>query len=260
MENRDCLTALASVCDSATRMHTDNENGQHDPSRLPFSVTYQTSMDDSTEAQNLVESCIRVSFEHASPESSPIAQEQPSASIPALTPQSSPNYINSNDGREVYSSFSTDLQLYSAIEHYRNPVLRNVIAYARFNQYLEETWPENSHRRGSAVIRASFYAAIVNCLKGHDCGTRFRHWVRRNKFFLIENRRPEASGSVAYLGVPACKTLDKTIPKSYKIVARLEDFVYIIGKYHNDEVGHAGIRKTYAMVSTNYSAVCTILL
>ena len=249
MENRDCLTALASVCDSATRMRTDR---QYDPSRLPFSVTYQSDMDDSMDTQNLMESCIRLSLENVSPESSCMAQEQPSPStLQPLTPPSSPNYIYSNDGGEVYSTYSTDLQLYSAIEHYRNPVLRNVIAYARFNQYLEETWPENSHRRGSAVIRASFYAAIVNCLKGHDCGTRFRHWVHRNKFFLIENPRSGAPGSVAYLGVPTGKTLDRTIPKSYKIVARLEDFVYIIGKYHNDEVGHAGIRKTYAMVSND---------
>lgn len=256
MESKDYLTALASVCDSATRIHIDQQSVPYDASQLPFSADCQVSEDeDFLNTQTLMESCIRLSLDQASSESSCLSLQQTSSSaLTAPTPPSSPNYVGSSDSMEA-CCVSNDLQPYSAIEHYRNPVLRNVIAYARFNQYLEEAWPENSHRRGSAVIRASFYSAIINCLKGYDCGTRFRYWVRKNRFFLIEKPDQGAAGSVVCLGVPTGKSLDKTIPRSYKLVARLEDFVFIIGQYHNEEVGHRGIRKTYAMVPNYHLAL-----
>ena len=35
----------------------------------------------------------------------------------------------------------------------------------------------------------------------------------------------------------------------YKLVAKLEDFYYIISSYHNNQTSHPGVRKTYGMVS-----------
>ena len=128
------------------------------------------------------------------------------------------------------------------------------------------------------MIRASVYARIADALRGSDATARFRHWVKKSEFFLIERSLP-ATGSVgACLAVPSMKTTaitssngaqqessnapnaqqssNTTPPRSagarsreYKTVARLEDFVFIIGHYHNDLKGHSGIRRTYAMVS-----------
>ena len=139
-----------------------------------------------------------------------------------------------------------------------NPVLKNVLAYAQFQHYLDETWPEASLRRGSAVIRASLYSKIADVLQGGETTARFRHWVKKTEFFIIERTQP-GLGYGACLGIPvvksrgsksACKgTSAGERHSTYKLVARLEDFVYIIGNYHNDQRGHHGIRRTYAMVS-----------
>ena len=140
-----------------------------------------------------------------------------------------------------------------------NPVLKNVLAYAQFQHYLDETWPEASLRRGSAVIRASLYSKIADVLQGGEATARFRHWVKKTEFFIIERTQP-GLGYGACLGIPvvksrgsksACKgtTAGGERHSTYKLVARLEDFVYIIGNYHNDQRGHHGIRRTYAMVS-----------
>ena len=39
------------------------------------------------------------------------------------------------------------------------------------------------------------------------------------------------------------------IPGSYRVVARVEDFETIIGRYHNNSTRHPGIQKTYSRVS-----------
>lgn len=140
-----------------------------------------------------------------------------------------------------------------------NPVLKNVLAYAQFQHYLDETWPEASLRRGSAVIRASLYSKIADVLQGGEATARFRHWVKKTEFFVIERTQP-GIGYGACLGIPVVKSRgSKSACKgtsaggerhsTYKLVARLEDFVYIIGNYHNNQRGHPGIRRTYAMVS-----------
>ncbi len=142
-----------------------------------------------------------------------------------------------------------------------NPVLRNSTASAQFQRYVEETWPEECMRRGSAIIRASLYARIADVLRGGEGTTRFRHWVKKAEFFLVERMQPGV-GYGACLAVPvvrsraACKKTGGEaggkmvgVRGAYKLVARLEDFAHIIGAYHNDLKGHQGIRRTYAMVS-----------
>ena len=142
-----------------------------------------------------------------------------------------------------------------------NPVLKNVLAYAQFQHYLDETWPEASLRRGSGIIRASLYSKIADVLQGGEATARFRHWIKKNEFFVIERTQP-GIGYGACLGTPAVKSRSsKSACKgtkrhsTYKLVARLEDFVYIIGNYHNNQRGHYGIRRTYALVS--FSLICT---
>ena len=136
-----------------------------------------------------------------------------------------------------------------------NPLLKSVLAYAHFQCYLDETWPEDSTRRGSAVIRASLYGRIADALRGGETNARFKHWLKRSEFFVVEKMQP---GGVygACLAVPAVKSRGssktggtKAMRHSYKMVARLEDFAYIIGNYHNDQNGHHGIRRTYGLVS-----------
>ena len=135
-----------------------------------------------------------------------------------------------------------------------NPVLKNILAYAQFQHYLDETWPDTSLRRGNAVIRASLYSKIVDVLQGGETTARFRCWIKKTEFFLIERTQPGVGYGVC-LGVPVVKSRPSTVKKAggerhsaYKLVARLEDFVYIIGTYHNDQKGHHGIRRTHAMV------------
>ena len=140
-----------------------------------------------------------------------------------------------------------------------NPVIRNVISYASYVQYLDETWPEKCSRRGSAVIRASLYTQISDCLKGGAATARFRYWVKKSGFFLAEKLQPDGSYA-ACIAVPLNPSkLDhvtsRGTTRSYRLVAKLEEFVHLIGEYHNDSIGHYGIRKTYQMVRYNYA--CT---
>lgn len=133
-----------------------------------------------------------------------------------------------------------------------NPVIRNVISYASYMQYLDENWPEKCSRRGSAVIRASLYTQISDCLKGGVATARFRYWVKKSGFFLIEKLQQDGSYAPC-IAVPLNpnKKSDVAVTKctrSYRLVAKLEEFVHLIGEYHNDSIGHYGIRKTYQMV------------
>ena len=63
-------------------------------------------------------------------------------------------------------------------------------------------------------------------------------------------------GYGACLAVPAAKARGNAgrnaSRHSHKLVARLEDFSQIIATYHNDQKGHSGIRRTYAMVSERW--------
>ena len=133
-------------------------------------------------------------------------------------------------------------------EYTRNPVLSNPTSYMRFNQYLQETWPENASRRGSAVMRATLYTRIVACLKARKCRKTFQKRVKTNKFFLLEYPYKGAPNAVAYLGVPSSKASSKTDAQPFKLVAKVEEFVYIIGQYHNQDTRHPGIRRTYSRV------------
>lgn len=106
-------------------------------------------------------------------------------------------------------------------EYNRNPVLSNPTTYMLFNQYLQESWPENASRRGSAVIRATLYTRIVACLKARKCRKTFQKWVKANKFFLLEYPYQGAPNSVAYLGVPCGKPSSKTDVQPFKLVAKV---------------------------------------
>lgn len=157
----------------------------------------------------------------------------------------------------VHSSFgniSTDIHCSSRPI---NPVMRNIISYASYLQYLDETWPEKCSRRGSAVIRASLYAQIADCLKGGASTARFRYWVRKSGFFLLEKQQNNGVYDTC-IAVPLhtkqqnCSSSNNkkaVAVKQYRLVAKLEDFLPLIGEYHNDVIGHYGIRKTYQMVS-----------
>lgn len=187
----------------------------------------------------------------------PISYSQPAAAVHTtsllplmspptpLTPPPTPN-----------NSFSTPLLPSYQQQPPLNPVLKNVVAYAKFQQFLDESWPQDSLRRGSAVIRASLYTKIADALRGGETTARFKHWVKKSEFFVIEKMQP-GMGYGACLAVPVVKSrgsAKKTVCKSArhsscKLVARMEDFVHIIGAYHNDQKGHLGIRRTYALVS-----------
>ena len=114
-----------------------------------------------------------------------------------------------------------------------------------FQQFLDDTWPEITLRRGSAVIRNTLYEKIAETLRGGETTARLKHWVKKSEFFLIG----------ACLAVPAVRgrldagKLKGAASYSLRLVARLENFSHIIAFYHNDQMGHRGIRKTYAMVS-----------
>eukprot|EP00731_Ephydatia_muelleri_P035294 Em0112g9a len=113
-----------------------------------------------------------------------------------------------------------------------------------FQQFLDDTWPEITLRRGSAVIRNTLYEKIAETLRGGETTARLKHWVKKSEFFLIG----------ACLAVPAVRgrldagKLKGAASYSLRLVARLENFSHIIAFYHNDQMGHRGIRKTYAMV------------
>lgn len=138
-----------------------------------------------------------------------------------------------------------------------NPVAASPVTHAKFESFLDETWPTKTARRGTAVIRAELYAKIADILRGsgETATARFRQWVKKSQFFLVERTQPDGSYG-ACLAVPAERRgrntegdlAKKAFGHSTRLVARVEDFVYIIGAYHNDTNGHHGIRKTYAMV------------
>ena len=135
----------------------------------------------------------------------------------------------------------------------------DTVSHSLFLSYLDEVWPESSLRRSSSVIRSSLYDKIVLVLQG-EAGAKGRErlWIKKSEFFLVEK---EGRGSL--LAVPAVRSRasskrgplegdggGKSASKrsSYKLVAKLEDFYYIISSYHNSNVGHHGIRKTYGLV------------
>ena len=146
---------------------------------------------------------------------------------------------------------------------HNNPLQRNAIAYALFQQYLDEKWPKDSLKIGGGVIRATMYAKITNTLLGGVAPTRLKQWVKRSQFFLTTGSHSSHTDFKARLAVPGHKLkAGSTTPTTttggkakyagnhhYCLVAQLEDFVHIIGCYHNDQVGHHGIRKTHTLVS-----------
>lgn len=127
-----------------------------------------------------------------------------------------------------------------------------------FQRFLDDTWPEKTLRRGSAVIRNTLYERIAETLRGGESTARFKHWVKKSEFFLVEKVVP-GMGYGACLAVPAVRATRAAkgaTRHAHKLVARLEDFSEIISTYHNDQKGHSGIRRTYAMVSFNLYIVC----
>ena len=152
-----------------------------------------------------------------------------------------------------------------------DPLQRNAIAYAIFQQYLDETWPKDCQRIGGGVIRASLYAKITNTLLGGVAPARLRQWVKRSEFFLTPTSHLNSTDYGDQLAVPVHRLKQRgtapctraggktkhTLNNTYRLVAQLEAFVNIIGRYHNDEVGHHGIRKTHAMVSLVHTPIYT---
>ena len=125
-----------------------------------------------------------------------------------------------------------------------------------FQQFLDDTWPEETLRRGSAVIRNKLYEKIVETLQGGEATVRFKRWVKKWEFFFMHGESGTLDGlRGACLAVPAPKARGNSgryapiARHSHKLVACLEDFGQIIAKYHNDQKGHRGIQRTYAMVS-----------
>lgn len=144
-----------------------------------------------------------------------------------------------------------------------NPLEKNAIAYSLFQQYLDDKWQKDSLKIGGGVIRAALYAKITNTLLGGVAPARLRQWVKRSQFFLTTGSHSSHTDFRARLAVPGHRLKAGGISSTttpggkakyagnnhYRLVAQLEDFVHIIGCYHNDQVGHHGIRKTHALVS-----------
>jgi hypothetical protein len=223
------LNALASICESAERM----------PVYQKPTISYPTT--------NLTSSMTLNNYYL------PALCNNYKATLNFPTPPVTPITTKEQQGQQNSSKIQSFSAGYNPILHCRrpiNPVMRNIISYASYMQHLDETWPEKCSRRGSAVIRASLYSQIANCLKGGAATARFRYWVKKSGFFLIE--RLEADGNYAVcIAVPVNQNKiesDKST-KSYRLVAKLEEFVHLIGEYHNDTIGHYGIRKTYQMVN-----------
>ena len=130
----------------------------------------------------------------------------------------------------------------------------NSISHSLFETYLRETWPKDTLRRGGSIIRASLYQQIVSVLLGGDAHGRLKQWIQRSEFFLVVKEGqgvllaiPTVKSRVSKRAVAAGRKSESRGP--HKLVARLEEFYYIIGSYHNNTKGHYGIRKTYGMVS-----------
>ena len=117
-----------------------------------------------------------------------------------------------------------------------------------YDDYLAETWPVNSQKRGCGVVRAALYDQIAASLRGEKVSPKIRHWAKESEFFMLH--KGEGAGST--IAVPMVKgrgLQSHPIPGTYRLVARVEDFATIIATYHNDSTGHPGIRKTYGRVS-----------
>lgn len=135
-----------------------------------------------------------------------------------------------------------------------SPSPSRTISHSQFETYLRETWPEDSLRRGSSIIRDSLYDKIVSVLQGDDTHRRLKNWIKRSEFFLVEK---EGRGLLLAIPMNKSRANKKGVSAGgksesrglHKLVAKLEDFYYIISSYHNDKNGHHGIRKTYGMVS-----------
>ena len=151
-----------------------------------------------------------------------------------------------------------------------SPVTCNVytdtVSHSLFLSYLDEVWPHSPLRRSSSVIRSSLYDKIVSVLQGQtEAKGREKIWIKKSEFFLVEK---EGRGSLLAVPVGRSRTSKRgasegdggggggggksgTKRQSYRLVARLEDFYYIISSYHNNTVGHHGIRKTFGLVRAN---------
>ena len=268
MDRPDFLTALATVCESAQRMpvystaanptellYEDADSSALFTSPPPtMASSYQYSDVTRTAATpTSYQSCSNVTV---LPETPVLVGRGTEAISPGLLPfPTPPQTPYSPQQRQAtalagYNTPEIETQVLTAPPELVNPLQRNVIAYAQFMQYLDDTWPEKCIRRGSAVIRASLYSEIAEALRGGLCTSRFKYWVKKCGFFLIERQQPDGSYG-ACLAVPMAQSDGEVVirqQKSYRLVARLEDFIFIIGLYHNDDKGHAGIRKTYALV------------
>ena len=245
MDPTELLNALANVCETAQRMPV-RDTTETELATYEAAAPQPSSMETLSTPATTTQPAYHPNYQYTSTAADPTYYQQCSSGsmlppIPtALTPTQPPypdeqKAENASDGSRLTS-------------HLLNPLLQNVIAYAQFTQYLDETWPEKCQRRGSAVIRSSLYTEIAESLRGGPCTSRFRYWVKKSGFFLIERLQPDGS-CAACLAIPtATEKVNKDGYQEYRLVARLEDFIFIIGLYHNDEKGHAGIRKTYSMV------------
>ena len=230
----DYLHALATVCESAQKMPTPSFLY---PAPAGFYLSPPISQYTPTpyDLQNIINLPQEIS--------TPIL----SAYMMPISPTNSRGSNSSIEDESVVKT--TPLQAYISTQT-KNPILCNVDSYAQYNQFLDDTWPEKCIRRGSGVIRASLYAKIADVLKGGAHVSRFRYWVKKLGFFLIEKRQPDGN-LAACLAMPTTSK-QSSQPKTYRpyrLVARIEDFAVIIGQYHSDEKGHSGIRKTFGMVS-----------
>ena len=289
-QTADYLSTLANVCESAQRLELP---GMDSAAHASGSFATANTVDNSdklyylynTEQQTLSTSS---TINHHHLDSSPlysVTSQQQTLPLPTclhlpqsnslvdlLTPFPTPPPTPDNSHSRIHSSL---LSPQTHLGIHLNPLTNNNVSYSKFQQYLDETWPEDPHRRGSAVIRASVYKKIADVLHGLFTGSaRFKHWVKKSEFFLVEKFQPGV-GYGACLAIPEtksrtvstnaktrlnCKAPIQVGQHSYKLVARLEDFIHIIGNYHNCQKGHHGIRKTYKMVSIELQDKSELLL
>lgn len=257
----DQLNTLASICESAQRMPINNASQDHNPPELSQQFTtnspvhYLTQQTIASQIYQQLSSCpTPTSFTpcqmlYPTPPVTPNSFQQPSQAAAASTTIDAVSFFDTNHPEFTSGYFIKQ----------NNPVLRNIVSHTAYMQFLDDTWPEKCARRGSAVIRASLYSQIANSLKGGVSTARFRYWIRKIGFFLIEKQQPNGD-FIACIAVPinpkqakkSCQC-NKSEYKPYRLVARLEDFAYLIGEYHNDKKGHYGIRKTYQLVRDHLS-------
>ena len=258
----DQLNTLASICESAQRMPISDASQVHNPKESSQQFTtnspvhYLTQQTIASQLYQQISSCSTPSsftpcqMLYPTPPVTPNAFQQPTQA--AATSNTTIDAVN------LFDTGYPELTSGYCIKQ-NNPVLRNVVSHAAYMQFLDNTWPEKCVRRGSAVIRASLYSQIANSLKGGVSTARFRYWIRKIGFFLLEKQ--QANGDfIACIAVPinpqkakqSCQC-NRSEYKPYRLVARLEDFANLIGEYHNDKKGHYGIRKTYQLVRDHLS-------